>query len=874
MRMNRKVFVAAAIGMLIFSLVATSAEPGKATIHIQTFGYEGKDLLKLDVEVTGEDSDYMFITVDSVVLNKIAKEINIEKLPFIKITETTFKVSKGYLTQIGDNEYVIIVPNDVAKMKWTIRDKIKDMKDKDIVRVLVWFKEPDSFTVLNKYGNVYYEFLSGMGAAVDIRVSDIKALSEEAPIAFVEADAEVQVLLSQSVPLINADDVWALGYDGAGIKICILDTGIDPNHCDFPSGKIVAWHDYVGTSSTPYDDHGHGTHCASIAAGAALPYGVAKGASLMVAKVLNSQGSGTETAIINGIDWGVANGADVESLSLGGPGGDGTSALAQECNWAVSYGVVVVCAAGNDGPTCCTINTPGDATDVITVGASDKSDALASFSSRGPTTDGRVKPDITAPGVSINAADSGTSCSDVSMSGTSIATAHIAGVAALMLHARPTATPLQIKNVLGYTAIDKGNVGKDCLWGWGRVDALAAVNCIISNPNVPPPSNASDCGCACASVTITNPTNGSKVWGTVNITVSATGDIDTVEFYIDGVLKSTDTPSPFGYSWDTLLESNGPHAIMVKGYSSGQFKDSDEITVIVNNCILITNPLEGEIVSCTVLITTNVSEEVTAVKFYIDGTIWLCTDTVYPFECEWDTCKTLNGYHTITATAYGLQSLAGSGGTLDVPIGSDTIIVYVNNGCITITNPEDGAEVYETVHITTDASCCVDEVEFYIDGQYKDTDFFAPFEYSWDTTSYGEDLQHTISVKAYYDGQLKCTVDVTVTVNNYYVKITNPPDKAEISGTITVTVEYRGIDEVQLYIGDDSYCIGKDTEPPFEFILDTTQYPNGTHTITAKGFVSIFLKAYDSIECKISNQSLSIFLGIFIGAAGIVIKKR
>jgi serine protease AprX len=216
----------------------------------------------------------------------------------------------------------------------------------------------------------------------------------------------------------------------------------------------------------------------------------------MGAKVLNSAGSGTTTAIINGIDWGVYNGADVESLSLGGTGGDGTSALAQECNWAVSQGVVVVVAAGNSG-ACCTINTPGDARDVITVAACDKNGALASFSSRGPTTDGRTKPDVCSIGVSVYAADAGTACSDVAMSGTSMATPVVAGVSALMLDARGTATPLQVKNVLGYTAIDKGNPGKDALYGWGCVDALAAVNQIISNPNVTPPGDASDIGCTC-----------------------------------------------------------------------------------------------------------------------------------------------------------------------------------------------------------------------------------------------------------------------------------------------------------------------------------------------------------------------------------------
>ena len=490
----RKVFVFATLAMLVFSLVAVSAKPDKGIIHVQTFGYEGRDVLKLNVEITGEDSDFIYVVVGHGVLKKVSKEINIEKLPIVQVGENAYGIPKVYLAEIAPNEYVATVPNDVTRVKWNIKDKTARMKGNDFVDVIVMYKGGKAD--LKKYGEVTYEFMSGLGASMTVRVSNIKALSEDAGVLFVEDDAEVHALLSSSVPLINADDVWSMGYDGAGIKICIIDTGIDPNHCDFPSGKIVGWKDYVGSSSTPYDDHGHGTHCASIAAGADSPYGVAKGASLMATKVLNSAGSGTTTAIINGIDWGVANGADVESLSLGGSGGDGTSALAQECNWAVGQGVVVVVAAGNSGSSCCTIGTPGDAADVITVGASDKSDALASFSSRGPTTDDRIKPDITAPGVSIYAADAGTSCSDVAMSGTSMATPHIAGVAALMLDARGTATPLQVKNCMGATAIDKGNTNKDCLWGWGRVDAYAAVNQIISNPNVSPPPDG-DCGCEC-----------------------------------------------------------------------------------------------------------------------------------------------------------------------------------------------------------------------------------------------------------------------------------------------------------------------------------------------------------------------------------------
>jgi subtilisin family serine protease len=495
MNVSRKVLVFATVAILCFSLVAVNAKPSKATIHVQTFGYKGRDLMKLNVEITGEDSDSLYITVNPGVLKRVTREINIEKLPVVQVDKFTFKVPKKYVTEIGPNEFVTVVPNDVAKMKWSIKDRVRNIHSNTVVTVLVWFKEPGSFATVEKFGTVTYAFLSGMGAVMDVRVSRIKALSEESTIEFVEADGVAHITLCDSIPLINADDCWSAGYDGTGVTICIIDTGIDANHCDFPSGKVVAWADYINGQGSPYDDHGHGTHCSSIAAGEDPCKGVAPGADLMCAKVCNSGGSCPDSAIIQGIDFGVAQGADVESMSLGGTGGDGTSALAKEANWAVDQGLVVCCAAGNDY-NCCTISTPGDATKVITVGASDKSDGLASFSSRGPTTDDRIKPDIVAPGVSIYAASAGTSCSDTSMSGTSMATPHIAGVSALMLDARSSATPLQVKNCMGAAAIDKGNANKDCLWGWGRVDAYAAVQQIINNPNVSPPPDG-ECGCSC-----------------------------------------------------------------------------------------------------------------------------------------------------------------------------------------------------------------------------------------------------------------------------------------------------------------------------------------------------------------------------------------
>ncbi len=284
----------------------------------------------------------------------------------------------------------------------------------------------------------------------------------------------------------NADG--SSGYSKNDIVITILDTGIDAAHYDLDGGKVIGWKDYVNNRTTPYDDNGHGTHCASIAAGAgdANPTykGVAPGAALVGVKVLNSSGSGTTTAIVNGINWVVSNkatyGIEVLSISLGSSGSsDGTDALSVACNNAVAAGIVVCVAAGNSGPKTYTIGSPAAAESPITVGAmsdcGEKGYFLAYFSSRGPTADGRIKPDVCGPGWNITAAKKGTTNQYTTMSGTSMATPFVAGIAALMLDANPALTPAQVKSYLQSTAQDWGPTGKDVDYGSGRSQAYEAV---------------------------------------------------------------------------------------------------------------------------------------------------------------------------------------------------------------------------------------------------------------------------------------------------------------------------------------------------------------------------------------------------------------
>ena len=313
-----------------------------------------------------------------------------------------------------------------------------------------------------------YEIIDAIALSIDSNL--VNQLSSLDFIKLVEYDAETRIVLAQSALQINANRVWLEhGIEGKNIRIAVLDTGIDSNHQDLQN--VILEKDFTGEGTD--DEHGHGTHVASTIAGsgkssAGLYKGIAPEASLMDIKVLNKQGSGRLSDTIAGIEYAVINNADVISMSLGAiipcNGLDATS-LASDV--AVKKGIVVVVAAGNSGPLPGTIGSPGCAREVITVGAVDHLDKIAVFSSRGPTLDGRVKPDIVAPGVLITAAKSGGGYTI--MSGTSMSTPMVSGVVALILSKNPGLSPEQIKNVLKETAKDLGEDKN--IQGAGRVDA-------------------------------------------------------------------------------------------------------------------------------------------------------------------------------------------------------------------------------------------------------------------------------------------------------------------------------------------------------------------------------------------------------------------
>ncbi|MFF0163625.1 S8 family serine peptidase [Streptomyces sp. NPDC005263] len=300
-------------------------------------------------------------------------------------------------------------------------------------------------------------------------------------------DGKIEASLDVSVPQIGAPEVWKSGYDGKGVKVAVLDTGVDAGHPDL-AGKIAESKSFVPDQAVQ-DGHGHGTHVAStiVGSGAALDgrrKGVAPGAELLVGKVLGNDGRGQDSWIIAGMEWAAHSGAKIVSMSLGGTASGPSDVLSETVDeLSASTGTLFVIAAGNSGPAEQSIGTPGIADSALTVGAVDKSDKLASFSSRGPRLgDSAVKPEITAPGAAITAARAaGTSMGTpvdeyyTTSSGTSMATPHVAGAAALVAQAHPDWTGQQIKQALATTA-KTNTVNSVFEQGDGRVDAVRAVN--------------------------------------------------------------------------------------------------------------------------------------------------------------------------------------------------------------------------------------------------------------------------------------------------------------------------------------------------------------------------------------------------------------
>ncbi len=307
-------------------------------------------------------------------------------------------------------------------------------------------------------------------------------------------DGKVRASLDRSAAQIGAPQAWQRGLDGHGVKVAVLDTGADQTHPDL-AGKVVEARNF-SDSPDAVDHHGHGTHVAATIAGTGNASdgrrkGIAYGADLLVGKVLDDNGSGYESQIIAGMQWAVDSGAKVVSMSLGGDPTDGLDPMSLAVDeLSQSSGALFVVAAGNAGGTS-TVGTPGAARSALTVGAVDRADRIADFSSRGPRLgDQGLKPEITAPGVDIVAARAtGTTMGSpvdalyTAASGTSMATPHVAGAAAILAQEHPDWTGTAIKDALVSTAATAPDLPVYAQ-GAGRVDVARATAQAVTGTGV------------------------------------------------------------------------------------------------------------------------------------------------------------------------------------------------------------------------------------------------------------------------------------------------------------------------------------------------------------------------------------------------------
>ncbi|WP_369226992.1 S8 family serine peptidase [Streptomyces sp. R39] len=338
-----------------------------------------------------------------------------------------------------------------------------------------------------------------------LRPGDAEGSARVAETPCIWLDGRVAPVLDRSTAQIGAPTAWKAGYEGQGVKVAVLDTGVDAGHPDLV-GRIAESKDFSGSSGI--DDHfGHGTHVASIvggsgAASSGTRRGVAPKAELLIGKVLGDDGYGSESQVIDGMEWAAAEHAEVVNMSLGSDAPtDGTDPMSQALDTLSESGeTLFVVAAGNSGEQGdSTIGSPGAADAALTVGAVDRDDSLAAFSSRGPRLgDKAVKPDVTAPGVGIVAARaSGTTMGDpvdanyTAASGTSMATPHVAGAAALLAQEHPDWNGRQLKDALISTARTVPGT-KVTGQGGGRIDIPAAMGHLTATGTVTLPALHTD----------------------------------------------------------------------------------------------------------------------------------------------------------------------------------------------------------------------------------------------------------------------------------------------------------------------------------------------------------------------------------------------
>lgn len=481
---------------------------------------------------------------------------------------------------------------------------------------------------------------------------------------FAEVDGQLKLSNVTNDP--DAVNEWHLGTigastawnyaNGSGVTIAILDSGVDGTHPDLVA-NLVPGYNMVDNNTNTADVQGHGTMVAGTAAavgnngiGAA---GVAYAANIMPMRVADSAGYAYYSAISSALTWAADHGAKVANISFAGV--HASSSIISAANYLKGKGGVTVAAAGNSGVLDSTPSTDA----MISVSATDGSDNRTSWSSFGPYVD------VAAPGAGIFTTTNGGGYG--APSGTSFSSPLTAGIIALMMSANPRLSPTQLANLLTSTARDLGDVGWDQYYGYGRVDAAAAVAAAVS-------TITSDT--QAPTVSIVSPAGGAIARGTISVDVSASDNVGVskVALYAGGRLLSLDNLPPYSFAVDTTLFSEGNLSLQAKAYdNSGNVSSTSLVNIVVDNIVdtiapivTISNPVNGSVVRGNVSVTVSASdnEQVSSLVLYVDNN-QVASSSIGSVNYTWNTRKAAAGVHTLKAVA---KDASGNIGTSTIQV--------------------------------------------------------------------------------------------------------------------------------------------------------------------------------------------------------------
>lgn len=659
-------------------------------------------------------------------------------------------------------------------------------------------------------GRVLYIFKRFPYAVIEIPEDRIEVLTENSAVSECFPDGEVHAL-EQSLPWgvdrIDAEQVHSnYGITGFGVKVAVVDTGIDTGHPDL---KIYGGKSFITSSYN--DDNGHGTHVAGTIA--ALDngegvIGVAPDAWLYSLKVLDSSGSGLWSNVAAAIEWCIDNQMDIISMSLGGTSGD--SLIKAAVAEAYLAGILLVAAAGNSGNSDGSgdnVLYPAKYPEVIAVAATDQKDGRAPFSSTGPDVE------LAAPGMSIPSTYLGSTYK--TLNGTSMAAPHVSGLAALIKCANRSMTPEEIRTKMTETALDLDTPGRDPFFGFGLVKAPDAVE--EPGPDTMPPG-----------IFFRSPQAGETVSGVVKIEILAQdlSGVANLKLIIDRELVGEWSSPPYVYYWDTTGLQLGPHSFTVEAIdgSGNTGRAEQEVNVGVN--VSIFEPRDGFVVKDDVIIKAFFSDNAVVVEseLHIDGVF---REKRVPLnnqaEFFWNSKEvSLSGTsaHVLSVTALTTEGLKTSG----------AVNVIIRNPAVSIVLPEansivGGAPLQVTAHATDKDG--IEKIEFFVDQTLADTVFSRPYQTELDPAGLNAG-NHQLKAVAYSNTAHVAQSGEVIIKKPATVKFLSPLEGTVISGRYDVTVQFSEPVNSAGFLVNGSFLGGKSVNGtgPVTWTIDTTGYPD------------------------------------------------